>query len=224
MQNNSINAVAFFTNIKYKKKGTLDCSSYGGYGKMVIEVNTDIQNYKETVFLGLTAKQLLFSAASLAAGGGIVLLAYPYTGLTAGAYIAVSVAAPIALSGFYSYNGMGFIEMVKLKLHFVFSNKTLLYISTESEVEIIKTQKEVLINKPDRADREKWTESKSRDGIVTGSKERYKKRYIRTIKHMVIFLFMLIMAVLAVWFYLWEQYGYSLNDIWLLFREYTGFI
>ena len=41
---------------------------------------------------------------------------------------------------------------------------------------------------------------------------------------MVIFLFMLIMAVLAVWFYLWEQYGYSLNDIWLLFREYTGFI
>lgn len=87
---------------------------------MVIEVNTDIQNYKETVFLGLTAKQLLFSAASLAAGGGIVLLAYPYTGLTAGAYIAVPVAAPIALSGFYSYNGMGFIEMVKLKLHFAF--------------------------------------------------------------------------------------------------------
>lgn len=188
---------------------------------MVIEVNTDIQNYKETVFLGLTAKQLLFSAASLAAGGGIVLLAYPYTGLTAGAYIAVPVAAPIALSGFYSYNGMGFIEMVKLKLHFAFSNRTLLYISTESEGEIIKTQKEVLTKKPDR---KKWTKSKSRGGIATGGKERYKKRYIRTIKHMVIFLFMLIIAVLAVWFYLWEQYGYSLNDIWLLFKEYTGFI
>lgn len=222
MQNNSINAVAFFTNIKYKKKGTLDCSSYGGYGKMVIEVNTDIQNYKETVFLGLTAKQLIFSAASLAAGGVVVLLAYPYTGLTAGAYIAVPVAAPIALSGFYSYNGMGFIEMVKLKLHFAFSNRTLLYISTESEGEIIKTQKETITGKPDR---EKWTESKSRNSITTGSKKRYdKKRYIKIIKHMVIFLFVLVMAALVVWFYLWEQYGYSLDDIWLLFREYTGFI
>lgn len=222
MQNNSINAVAFFTNIKYKKKGTLDCSSYGGYGKMVIEVNTDIQNYKETVFLGLTAKQLLFSAASLAAGGGIVLLAYPYTGLTAGAYIAVPVAAPIALSGFYSYNGMGFIEMVKLKLHFAFNNRTFLYISTESAEEVIKTQKETITEKPDR---EKWTESKSRDSIAAGSKSRYnKKRYIRIIKYMVIFLFVLVMAALAVWFYLWEQYGYSPDDIWLLFREYTGFI
>jgi len=189
---------------------------------LVIEINKDIDRYKESVVMGLTAKQLLFSAASLAAGGGVVLLAYPYTGLTAGAYIAVPVAAPIALSGFYSYNGMGFIEMVKLKLHFAFSNRTLLYISTESEGEIIKTQKETITGKPDR---EKWTESKSRGGIATGSKKRYnKKRYIRTIKHMVIFLFVLIMAALAVWFYLWEQYGYSPDDIWLLFREYTGFI
>ena len=41
---------------------------------MVIEINKDIDRYKESVVMGLTAKQLIFSVASVAAGGGIVLL------------------------------------------------------------------------------------------------------------------------------------------------------
>ena len=43
---------------------------------MVIEINKDIDRYKESVVMGLTAKQLIFSVASVAAGGGIVLLLY----------------------------------------------------------------------------------------------------------------------------------------------------
>lgn len=179
---------------------------------MVIEVNTDIQNYKETVFLGLTAKQLIFSVVSLVAGGGVVLLAYPYTGLTAGAYIAVPVAAPIALSGFYSYNGMGFIEMVKLKLHFAFKNRTLLYVSTENADEIIKMQQEAIQEEPGR---EKPV------AIKTGSQKIHrKKRCVKVIKHMVIFLAVSVMAVLAVVFYLWEQYGYTPYDTWMLLKGY----
>ena len=83
---------------------------------MVIEVNKNIDNYKESVVLGLTARQLIFSIISLIVGGGIVLLTYPYVGLTTSAYIAIPVVAPIALTGFYSYNGMTFVEMMKLKL------------------------------------------------------------------------------------------------------------
>ena len=49
---------------------------------MVIEINKDIDRYKESVVMGLTAKQLIFSVASVAAGGGIVLLLYRYIGLT----------------------------------------------------------------------------------------------------------------------------------------------
>ena len=41
---------------------------------MVIEVNKDIDRYKETVVMGLTARQLVFSIASVVVGGGIVLL------------------------------------------------------------------------------------------------------------------------------------------------------
>ena len=109
---------------------------------MIIEVNKDIDRYKESVVLGLTARQLIFSIASVAAGGGIVLLVYPYVGLTASAYIAIPVVAPIALNGFYSYNGMIFLQMMKKKLHFAFHNKPLTYVSTEgvAEVDAIRQQ------------------------------------------------------------------------------------
>ncbi|MBR1744355.1 MAG: PrgI family protein [Lachnospiraceae bacterium] len=103
---------------------------------MIIEVNKDIDRYKETVVLGLTARQLIFSIASVVVGGGIVLLVYPYVGLTVSAYIAIPAVAPIALNGFYSYNGMTFMQMMKKKLHFAFANKPVTYISTEGEAEV----------------------------------------------------------------------------------------
>ena len=49
---------------------------------MVIEVNKDIDRYQESVAMGLTARQLIFSIASVVVGGGIVLLLYKYIGLT----------------------------------------------------------------------------------------------------------------------------------------------
>lgn len=103
---------------------------------MIIEVNKDIDRYKESVCLGLTARQLIFSIASVVVGGGIVLLLYRYVGLTVSAYIAIPAVTPIALSGFYSYNGMTFMQMMKQKIHFTFGNKPLTYISTEGEQEI----------------------------------------------------------------------------------------
>lgn len=103
---------------------------------MIIEVNKDIDRYKETVVLGLTARQLIFSVASVIVGGGIVLLVYPYVGLTVSAYIAIPAVAPIALNGFYSYNGMTFMQMMKKKLHFAFHNRTITYESTEGEAEV----------------------------------------------------------------------------------------
>jgi hypothetical protein len=99
---------------------------------MVIEINKDIDHYQESVALGLTARQLVFSIASVVVGGGIVLLLYPFIGLTGAAYVAIPCVAPVALGGFYSYNGMGFYEVVRRKLYFMFQNRTLTYVSTES--------------------------------------------------------------------------------------------
>ena len=49
---------------------------------MVIEINKDIDRYQESVAMGLTAKQLIFSIASVVIGGGLVYLLYPFIGLT----------------------------------------------------------------------------------------------------------------------------------------------
>lgn len=103
---------------------------------MVIEINKDIDRYQESVAMGLTAKQLIFSIASVAVGGGLVLLLYKYVGLTVAAYIAIPVVAPIAMGGFYSFNEMSFYEYMGKKIFFMFGNKPLVYVSTESEAAI----------------------------------------------------------------------------------------
>ena len=100
---------------------------------MVIEINKDIERYQESVAMGLTAKQLIFSIVSVVVGGGIVLLLYKYIGLTGSAYVAIPCVAPIALGGFYSFNGMSFYEYMGKKLHFMFANEALAYVSTEGE-------------------------------------------------------------------------------------------
>ena len=111
---------------------------------MVIEINKDIDRYQESVAMGLSAKQLIFSVASVVVGGTLVLLLYPYIGLTGAAYVAIPCVAPIALGGFYSYNGMDFYEYMGKKLKFMFSNHPLTYMSTEGDLAIKEYQMELL--------------------------------------------------------------------------------
>ena len=103
---------------------------------MEIDMNRDLERFKESVFMGLSLRQLLYSIGALAAGAGVVLLIYPYIGLTMAAYVAVPVVAPIALTGFYSYHGMTFTEKMRLRFRFMKKQPPLTYVSTEDAVEI----------------------------------------------------------------------------------------
>lgn len=109
---------------------------------MVIEINKDIDKYQESVAMGLTAKQLIYSVVSVLTGGTIVLLTYKYIGLTGSAYVAIPIVAPIALGGFYTYQGMVFFETMKRRFHFLFGNRELTYVSTEGEAAIKKFRME----------------------------------------------------------------------------------
>ena len=124
---------------------------------MIIEINKDIESYQESVAMGLSARQLLFSIASVMVGGGLVLLLYSHVGLTMSVYIAIPIVAPVALGGFYSYNGMNFYEYMKRKLHFAFANRPYTYVSTESEREIVAYEKEVAMKeKQERGGARRW--------------------------------------------------------------------
>ncbi|RDY26484.1 PrgI family protein, partial [Lachnotalea glycerini] len=73
-----------------------------------------------------------------------VLLLYPYIGLTASAYVAIPVVAPIAMGGFYSFNGMSFYDVVRRKTQFMFFNQALVYSSTECELVLRDYKNELL--------------------------------------------------------------------------------
>ncbi len=80
--------------------------------------------------MGLTAKQLVYSILALGSGCLIVFLLYEKIGLTFSCYVAVPIVAPIALCGFYSYNGMGFREVFTRYMRSIFRNKTLVFKSS----------------------------------------------------------------------------------------------
>lgn len=80
--------------------------------------------------MGLSAKQLVYSILALGSGCLIVFLLYEKIGLTFSCYVAVPVVAPIALCGFYSYNGMGFREVFTRYMRSIFRNKALVFKSS----------------------------------------------------------------------------------------------
>lgn len=80
--------------------------------------------------MGLSAKQIVYSVLALGSGCGIVFLLYEKIGLTFSCYVAVPIVAPIALCGFYSYNGMGFREVFTRYMKSIFRNKALVFQSS----------------------------------------------------------------------------------------------
>lgn len=71
--------------------------------------------------------------------------------------MAIPCVAPIALGGFYSYNGMDFYEYMSRKIHFMIGNKAFTYSSTEGESIIKELQTEAI----GIAKISKWKKSKS---------------------------------------------------------------
>ena len=73
---------------------------------MEIKINKEIRSYKETVYFGLTARQLI---CSLLAVGTAVGLYFALRGVldreTLG-WLCIVGAAPMAAAGFFHYNGL----------------------------------------------------------------------------------------------------------------------
>lgn len=158
---------------------------------MSVEINRDIDKFQESVVLGLTAKQLIASVLSVLVGGAIVLISYKKVGLTVSAYIAIPVVAPIALSGFYSFNGMSFMQMMRKRIHFMFKVKPLIYRSTENVSEL----KDVALEmEAEKKKTEIGTEGKS-TGTETDKKDSFEKSKKKMIKVLILSTAVVIAAI-----------------------------
>ena len=73
---------------------------------MEVKVPRDIMKDQESLFFGLTLRQFLFALLAIGAAVVVYLLINPMLGTETASWMCMVAAAPFALMGFVSYNGM----------------------------------------------------------------------------------------------------------------------
>ena len=73
---------------------------------MEIKINREIREYHESMFMGLSLRQSVFSVLAIASAVGLYFWLNPILGTEAVSWICVLGAAPFAVLGFVSYHGM----------------------------------------------------------------------------------------------------------------------
>lgn len=100
---------------------------------MNIEMNKNIEEYKEGIVLGLSAREFIHAVAAVLSVTVVVLLLNKKLGLIVSAYLAMPVAIPIALNGFSDKNGLSYLEIQRRRLRNKYGKKVLLYSSTNNQ-------------------------------------------------------------------------------------------
>ena len=73
---------------------------------MEVRINKEVRNYQESLFFGLSLRQLLFALLAVAVAVGVYFGLRPVLGNGEIGWVCVLAAFPFALSGFFQYNGM----------------------------------------------------------------------------------------------------------------------
>ena len=73
---------------------------------MEVKINREIRNYTESMFFGLSLRQLIFSLLAVMVAVGLYFLLKPYVGTETVSWLCILGAAPFAAMGFVTYHGM----------------------------------------------------------------------------------------------------------------------
>ena len=73
---------------------------------MEVRINKEVRNYQESLFFGLSLRQLLFALLAVAVAVGVYFGLRPVLGNGEIGWACVLAAFPFALGGFFQYNGM----------------------------------------------------------------------------------------------------------------------
>ena len=80
---------------------------------MEIKINTEIKDYNETMFFGLSVRQFMFALLACGAAVGIYFGCRPFMHTEVLSWLCMLGAAPFAALGFVKYNGMTAEQIVK---------------------------------------------------------------------------------------------------------------
>lgn len=73
---------------------------------MEVKINKEIRDYTESVFFGLSLRQLVFSVLACGVAIGLFFLLRPHFGTETLSWVCILGASPFAIMGFVKYNGM----------------------------------------------------------------------------------------------------------------------
>ena len=73
---------------------------------MEIKINKEIRNYKETIFFGLSLRQFICSVLAVGTAVALYFCLHGILGQETVSWVCIVGAAPIAVAGFFQYNGM----------------------------------------------------------------------------------------------------------------------
>lgn len=75
---------------------------------MEIKIPKEVRQHKETIFFGFTMRQFVCAVLAVALAVGVYLGLGWFIGKENASWACILAAAPVALAGFFSYNGMTF--------------------------------------------------------------------------------------------------------------------
>ena len=90
---------------------------------MEIKIPKEIRNYKESIFFGLSMRQLICSALAVCAAVAVHFALRNVLDRETVSWVCILCAAPVAVAGFFKYNGMTLEQFVWafIKSHFLLS-------------------------------------------------------------------------------------------------------
>ena len=73
---------------------------------MEVKINTELRNYTESMFFGLSMRQFIFSVLAVAVAVVLYFVLKPIVGMETVSWVCILGAAPFAAIGFVTYHGM----------------------------------------------------------------------------------------------------------------------
>lgn len=117
---------------------------------MQIKINREIQDYKESMFMGLSMRQCVYSVLAMVAAVVLYFLLRPICSVETLSWLCILGAFPFVVLGFVNYNKLPAEELLKVWIRSnFFTPKHLKYIPTNYyyaavEDSIIKNKKEAM--------------------------------------------------------------------------------
>ena len=92
----------------------MKCLEHKKYEVIIMEVKIpkEIRSHKESIFFGLSVRQFVCAVLAVGIAAGIYLGLGGIVGKEAASWLCLLIAAPVAVAGFFHYNGMTLEQFV----------------------------------------------------------------------------------------------------------------